>query len=544
MKKFNYLLLTILVSLLPMLIILVNPGLIHTHDGLVHLPRIAAWFKALKDGQIPPRWAGEINYGYGTPILNFMYPWPYFLASAFLFFRLGLVWSFKLSLTLSFIASGFFMFIFARNFLKDVKQALLVCFLYQFAPFHLVDVIWRGAIGEAWTYAFIPLALLGLWKIFSGVKKRGIVLTAVAVDLLILSHNSVSLSFFGVLCFFILFFGKKFPDYLLGALSLFWGLCLAAFYWLPALWEKKFTYGDLFMKNLYLDYFPTLKQLFWPNFLNKPWGQVGHVAVQIGFFQLAALIMALILLINNKLRAKEKKTIIFCLAVFGLSLFLILPISIPLWKNIALLRQFQFSWRMLSLVTLTTAITGFAILGLPKVKKFYWLLAILIVASSISFWLPQEGFDKIDESYYWNFPLNTTYFGEADVIWSAGPATEYPKERYSVISGRGLIKEQIRKSNLHRLQVSAQTPVSIVDRTPFFPGWRVFVDGKNTPVQFQDANQRGLIVFEVPKGEHQVEIKFGRTKDRIIAETITLISLVVLAVYLLKLKAWRKSFFR
>lgn len=544
MKKVNYLLLIILVSLLPMLVILVNPRLIHTHDGLVHLPRIAAWFKALKDGQIPPRWAGDLNYGYGTPILNFMYPWPYFLAALFLALGTGLVWSYKLSLTLSFIASGFFMFLFAKNFLKNEKQALLVCFLYQFAPFHLADVIWRGAIGEAWTYAFMPLALLGLWQIFSGAKKRGIILTAIAVNLLILSHNSVSLSFFGVLLLFVFIFGRNLKAYFLGFFSLFWGLSLSAFYWLPALWEKKFTYGDLFMKNLYLDYFPTLKQLFLPNFLNKPWGQVGHVAVQIGFFQLVALITALILLINNKLVAKEKKTIIFCLVIFGFSLFLILPISIPLWESITLLRQFQFSWRMLSLVSLATALLGFTYLNLPKVKRFYWLLVLLIVVSSISFWLPQEGFDKIDESYYWNFPLNTTYFGEADVIWSAGPAKEYPNNRYAVISGQGLIKEQVQKSNLHRLQVSAQTPVSIVDRTQFFPGWRVFVDGKNTPVQFQDANQRGLIVFEVPKGEHQVEIAFGRTKDRIIAETITLISLVVLAIYLLKLKAWRKPFFR
>ena len=54
-------------------------------------------------------------------------------------------------------------------------------------------------------------------------------------------------------------------------------------------------------------------------------------------------------------------------------------------------------------------------------------MCILIIASTVFYWKPAEGFDKVNEEYYWNFPLNTTYYGETDVIWSAGAFKKYPK---------------------------------------------------------------------------------------------------------------------
>src|SRR5213076_3108008 len=95
----------------------------HTHDGYPHLARIPAYMKALKDGEFPVRWAGDLNYGYGMPLFNFYYQLPYFIASGLLFFGLGLVNSFKISISLSFLLSGIFMFAFAKEFFQDNKKA-------------------------------------------------------------------------------------------------------------------------------------------------------------------------------------------------------------------------------------------------------------------------------------------------------------------------------------------------------------------------------------------------------------------------------------
>src|SRR5258705_9027004 len=90
-KSRTYFSLIVLFSLLPLTGIFITPKLLHTHDGLVHLPRIAAYFKALLDGQIPVRWAADLNYGYGMPLFNFMYQLPYFIASMLVFLGAGLV---------------------------------------------------------------------------------------------------------------------------------------------------------------------------------------------------------------------------------------------------------------------------------------------------------------------------------------------------------------------------------------------------------------------------------------------------------------------
>ena len=140
------------------------------------------------------------------------------------------------------------------------------------------------------------------------------------------------------------------------------------------------------------------------------------------------------------------------------------------------------------------------------------------------------GFDTIDERYYWNYPLNTTYFGETDVIWSAGGKSSYPKQRVDVIGGKATIANFKKKSNKHSFTIDAQTDSQIVDHTQYFHGWRVSVDGNFTPIEFQDPNNRGEITFRVPKGIHDVKVEFGETKVRLFADFVSMVSLLGLLV--------------
>lgn len=533
MKKNKYLWLILLFSLLPLLPILINSLLVHTHDGPVQLARMAAWFKGLKDGQIPVRWAGELNYGFGTPVLVFMYPWPYFLSAIFLSLGFSLANSFELVLFFSFFLSGPLFFLFAKQFFKDEKKGFLAAVFYQLASFRLVEIVVRGAFGEVWTYTFLPLALLGLTKIFQKEKRSGFILASLGTALLILTHNSVSLVFFGALVFFVLIFAPDWPKRFLAFISLFFGLLLSAFYWLPALWGKRYTYGDLFMKDLYLEHFPSLKQLFLPNLLNKPWGWVNDIPTQIGLFHFLALFLILFLLLQKRLKGLNKKIAIFSGLLFGAVLIFMQPISIPLWQKFSLLRQFQFSWRLLALVVLVTSLSVVSFFHFSffkrffKKEKFVLGLAILVFLSSLAYWLPPEGFDQIDEDYFWNYPLNTTYFGEANTIWAANPPKDYPKERIEIVGGQGEVSEFSKNSTSQTFNVLAENEINVLSNTIFFPGWRVFANGQEIPIEFQDQNYRGLITFRLPAGEYQVQVKFGRTKDRKAAEAVSLLSWVL-----------------
>jgi hypothetical protein len=532
MKTSKYFWLIVVASCLPFLAYFLNPLMPHTHDGPVHLARIVAWFKALNDGQLPPRWAADLNYGYGTPVLIFMYPWPYFLSAVFLKFGFSLVFTFKLMIFLSFLSSGVLMFIFANSFCQNETKAFLVTILYQFASFRLIEMMIRGALGEVWTYAFLPLALLGLVMIANKKHLTGIILAALGTGLLVLSHNSVSLSFFGVLILFILIFGKSLVDRFWAFLSLLWGLGLASFYWLPALLERQYTYGDLFMRNLYLEHFPTLKQLFLPNFLNQDWGQVHDIATQIGLIPLLLIIGAIFLLSQRQTEIFDKKISFFVLTIMIFALVLMQSISIPLWEKFSLLRQFQFSWRLLSLVVLATSLAGISLFSFTKNQKVIFLVVGLVFFLSVPFWRTL-GYDKINEEDYWHYPLNTTYFGEADTIWAAAPPDAYPDARVTIIEGQGKINNFWSSSTEQRFLAEAQTEVNLLSRMIYFPGWRVMVDGQAVPVEFQDQNARGLITFRLPAGTHQIKVKFTRTKDRKISELISLMSFILLGFLLI-----------
>ena len=532
----KYLVLIIFISILPLMTIFSTPDLIHTHDGLVHLPRMAAYFKMLADGQIPIRWAADLNHGYGMPLFNFIYQLPYLISSLFLFAGAGLVTSFKLTLSLSFVLSGICMFLFTKAFFVDDKKALLATVFYQFAPFRLIEVIQRGSFGEVYTYVFLPLVLFGLTMLWKKHSYRYFFLTAIATALLILSHNSVSLLFFLLSAAFIIFFARGKKDGIAGGLALFGGLLLSMFYWFPAIFDHKYTYGDLHMKTLYLEHFAPVGNILIPNITNAQNLHTGGISVQIGLFHLLATIVVLGLLVAKKMDAWSKRLAMYCLLPIGMSFFFMLPVSKPFWENISFLRQFQFPWRFLSLIVFATSLLSVYFLTLGFLAKKYILYGfmILVIASTGFFWKAQEGFDSIDEAYYWDFPLTTTYYGETDVIWSAGPAASYPQNPVELSAGQADITGFKKQSARQEFTVEAKTDAWVVSHTQYFPGWRAYVDGNSVPIEFQNPNWRGMITFPVLPGTHRVKLAFEETKPRLVADGISLGTFVVLLFFFMR----------
>lgn len=530
----------LLLCIVPVLSIFLNSDLIHTHDGPVHLARMGSWYRAILDGQIPPRWASGLNYGFGSPVLIFMYPWPYFLSFIFLSLGLSLVLSFKLVLALSFVVSGLFAFVAGKELFKDSKKTLLFFCFYQFFTFRFIEIVVRGSFGEIWSYTFVPLVVLGLAKIRTKSKLSGFLAIAFGTALLILSHNSVSLSFFAYLFIFSLIFLGLSKKFIISTASFVLGLMLSAFYWLPALIERKYTYGDLFMKDLYLDHFPSLTQLFTPNLFNAKWGQVGGISVQFGALPLATIVVVLVIIFTKKIDKVWMRICLYNLLVIVTCILLMQPMSIILWEKFSLLRQFQFSWRLLSVVGLAISFLSLGLLKVRIINKtlIFYSLIFLTVISSVYYWQPLLGFDRIDEEYYWDYPLNSTYFGEANTIWAGDPPNSYPESRIQVVSGQAIVDQPSFATSTHKFTTEVTQDAVLLDNTIFFPGWRVFVDDQEVPVQFQNPDYRGLITFPVSLGSHKVEVRFTRTKDRVVGEALSAlgIAIVVFLLYLYRYK--------
>jgi uncharacterized membrane protein len=531
MKNLKLYLLICIVSLLPMLLMFTNPNLPHTSDGAMHLARIASYWRELASGQFPVRWSSTFDYGYGTPIFNFFHPLPYYITSGIVGIGFNLVTTLKIAFALSFLLSGVFMLLFAREFFEDDKTAFLVTIMYQFAPFRLVEILVRGSLGGIFSYTFLPIVLYGLMKL----KKTGLYryfhLTAIVTLLLITSHNIVGFVFFGLSVLFVLFFSgnRKKLFVSLGALGA--GLLLSGFFVLPAILEHKYTLGYQYTKNLFWNNFPSFINFFVLNLTNEVKYRTAEVAVQIGLFHWIALVIAGIYLVRKKLSKQFQIVTVYTSIVFILTLIFMQPISTLLWEKIDFLRQFQYPWRLLGVINFVTAFAGAAYLLLPLFKKSqvaYITLIVLIIGTTAYYWQPPQGYQKINEQDFWNYPLSTNYFGEVDLVWSEGTAKGYPAHVVDVVAGTAVISDIIKKPIKHTYTVSAQTDATILDRTQFFPGWKVLVDGKDTLIQFQDQNYRGLITYQIPKGNHAITVVFSQSKIQQIGNALTAVTFILL----------------
>lgn len=288
------------------------------------------------------------------------------------------------------------------------------------------------------------------------------------------------------------------------------------------------------MRDIFREHFPPLVNFFIPNIINSTQLQTKGISVQFGIFHVAAILAALYVLgIRKKIDSQTKKIMLFSFILIIGSLFLMQPISIIVWEKITLLRQFQFPWRLLSVANLATALLSVAFFPFQifKNKWVYYAVIIGVIASTAFYWNPPLGFDKIKgERQFWDYPLTTTYWGETDVIWSAGPAKSYAKQQMEPIEGNVQISNVEKHSIIHTATALSEIGGKLVDNTEYFPGWKVLVNGTPVPIEFQDPNWRGLITFSVPKGISQIKVVFEKSPIQKVGEYISAITALIIFI--------------
>jgi len=531
-RIFNpFLILALIVLSLISIVALFHPGLPFTHDGQDHVARIANFYINLTQGNFIPRWAGNLNWGYGHPILEFLYPLPSYLASFFHATGFSLVDSAKIVFALGMIFSLVFMYLWLAEFL-DMGPALLGAVLYTYAPYRFVELYVRGDIGENLAFVFVPLVLLFVYKMYKKNNYKYPILGGISLALLILAHNAISLMFipfvlaYGV---FLYCFSKDRKFFLKGlALIFLLGFGLAAFFWIPGLLEGKYTLRNIVTRGGYLDSFITFSQLIY-----GPWnyGGTGQFTVQLGVFQWIALILSPVTAFLL-FRKKDKNYFLVILSVLYTlaAIFLMFPMSNFLWSRIMLLQNFQFTWRFLAITVFSTAVLGSLLLQLfPKKVQMYLSVILIIVILFISRnYLKPKGYLYHPESFYTGIYNGTTDTGESSPIWSIRFMEQRPKAHLQILDGSAKVTEIKRTFTDHQYLVTVYRKTLFVENTLFFPGWKILANGQPLNIQFQDPHYRGTMTFSLDKGAYKVEAVYKETKLREIADILSLLSLIFL----------------
>lgn len=522
---------------------LLHPGLPITHDGQDHVARIANFYQSLSEGNIVPRWAGNLNWGFGHPILMFLYPLPSYSASLVHALGIPLVESVKVVFGLAFILSGITMFLFLRNLLGE-KAAVVGAVLYMFAPYRFVDFYVRGAIGEHVAFLFIPLVFYFLLKLSKRVSYLYIFGGALSLFGLLLSHNAISLMVIPLFLVYSLILVNNSKNkkqlticyFLITAI----GFGLSSFFLLPAFLEGKYTLRDIVTNSgEYKQGFISIKDFFVPSW---SYGGTMSLSKQIGVVQ----IIGILLTIFYVIKAKTKKHVPLIL-LFGVSilvcLFLMLPISDFIWKHISIIQKFQFPWRLLSIVVFSSAIlASFSVLFFKNKNAQTIYIGIIILASIViyfSYYQPQ-GYLSKPESFYTGVYKSTTDTGESSPVWSVRFMEKKANSPVEFIEGVGSIQQVARSTTERMYKISVTTDSArILENTLYFPNWEVFVNGEKTQIEFQDKLHRGLITYRIPKGVNTVKIIFSDTRVRTIANFLTIISAgILIFLYFLRKKLY------
>src|SRR3990167_10822714 len=122
-------------------------------------------------------------------------------------------------------------------------------------------------------------------------------------------------------------------------------------------------------------------------------------------------------------------------------------------------------------------------------------------------------------------------------IWVLEKPNFRADQKMEIDEGEAKIITQEIQPTMYKSEIESLTSSKVRVNSVYFPGWRVEVDEKKQPIDYK--NKHGLITFSLPKGRHEVIIKYGKTPVHLASEIMSLLALIGTGGYLYFL--WRRQ---
>lgn len=510
--KQPFLILLLVLFSSPSIFSLFHPGFFQSDDGEWMVIRFSAFHQAFRDGQFPVRFLGRLNYGYGYPVANFLYPGFMYLAEIPKILGFSFVNSIKIILGLAMIGSSVFTFLWLRKFFGKL-ESIIGSLFYLYAPYHLFDLYKRGSIGEVLALAIIPFILWQIEKKSPVCRQAGFFFTTIGIAFLIIAHNTLAVLFLPLIILYMLldiFIADKNKKlhatrYTLHAISL--ALGLSAFYWIPAVFELGYTRFSQTAVSQWNNYF--VRQEL------------------VGYSMILIFLLTLFLFVTKKIKVSKHRVTVLLFAIGILSIFFATSLSVSLW-NFLPVSFIQFPFRLLSIVILSASFLAACVIsvlsGKLKIVVGIILLFFLLI-SSFPFLSPTQFFDK-GEGFYSTNEGTTTVQDEYMPKWAKVKPTEHFEEKVEIVEGKGAISNLVFNSKKLEFNLLSESSSILRINTIYYPGWKAFVDGQELNIQYQ--NDQGVMEISVPKGEHKIKLNFSETPLRLAADIISVLSFLIL----------------
>ncbi|MBI3366451.1 hypothetical protein HY041_02390 [Candidatus Roizmanbacteria bacterium] len=467
-----------------------------------------------------------------------MYILPYYAISALHLIGFSFVNSIKLLLSIEYIFSGITMYYWVKS-QWGKKAGFIAGIFYQFAPFHLVDLHFSNDIAHMMTYALIPLNFLLVEKIVETENIKFVLLQAGLLTLLITSHQAIALwAFAFIICYAFLLYWKVYKKNVKGIIyficSSVLGLLLSIFYWLPILFYSKYIFQGA---NASIDFEKTYLFLFSPwrmGFLFQ--GPRGQLSFVIGYMQILVFFVAIFFL--RKLKEKTRKYSSYFFIFSSLfAFFMSQQISKSIWEIIPLIKNFQYSYRLVLPISFCLATIG-GIFSRYISNKFLIIICTLTILSTILNWgnrrtIPEIGDKELQHELLsgytpTNIVIKPKWVGQKEFYDFQSSPSKKPLE---ILNGSAQILAISRTTSKHEYLINAQSQATLKENTFYFPGWDLKINNNPYPINYLDKQFPGIITFKLNKGLYRAELSFTDTKIRQVYSWISLTSLIAMIAF-------------
>lgn len=516
-------------------------------DYKLHAVRVANYYLALKQGQFPVRWGPNLNGGYGYPSFNYMYHTPYFIGAVLHSTGFSVQESLNLTVLLSLLLASVSCYFFVRSYSTSEPWNMLLALFFVLNPYILLNVYWRGAIGELFFYATTPLFFLGIKHLLEGRKKDFyFLLTATSVMILTLSHLPSLIPLLLLFIFFIVTNKEKLSIkkaiFIVFACVL--GFLLSAWYWIPAYFEQWMViYENAGSLAKYQTQFVNSINLFTISKSGNS-SEFFKDVLQIGSISVVAFVFGIALLRKTKKNTTWLLLIIICLV-------LISEASLPLWNKFTPLQYVQFPWRFLWIIIFSTVMILIHIVTEKKVSHFIKKIIATsiflgLIISTRSYVINKGETNRLDFDWYHPTFETGSSFNEHLPVW-AKTSYYFPDELlYVTATQAATLQKNNLVTSIHKLSelqptilkfdgktisysIHPDQEIIVLFKRLFYPGWEASLEKEKQKIIINIPEYEGIIAVTVPNQKSTVTIDFtGFTPLRKCAEIISVFSFLFL----------------
>jgi 6-pyruvoyl-tetrahydropterin synthase related domain len=505
------------------------------HDFEFHA---ASWLDVAsqwKQGVLFPRWTAWTNHGFGEPRYIFYPPFSWLVGAALILLlpdpAVPIVF-----IVLVQTFAGLSAYLLLRR-LATRRAATLAAACYAINPNALLMTYIRSDFAEQLAGAIFPVLLLAALRLGNFLddrrRNRSLVLFAITFAAVWLSNApaGVIASYSMALLFvWAALSQRSWIPLLRGAAATALGLCLAAFYLVPAAYEQRWVnIGQALSSGL----LPSQNFLFTQ--INDPehtwFNWIASICALSLILLLAIAALASRHFATSNSSARNGKTSVVLLLLGAVATLLTLRVTVPLWTYLPKLRFVQFPWRWMSIIALAAAC--FLAFAMQKRRAALWFAVILVLSVPLAYFLVNNTWWDDDEMPTLREALASGQgFDGTDEYDPAGD------DHLDLPTGAPLVKIlppdpddsstpaarfEVRRWSTTRKQIHVDSPseARVALRVLNYPAWQVRVNGQMiSPQRMDDFNQ---MVVPVQAGSSDITVTFTRTFDRTLGDAISAI---------------------